>query len=244
MSKILIINGSQRKKNTFKVLQEVANYFDKYDIEIISISDYNVEACTGCENCLRNGICNINDEANIILNKMIEADGIIIGSPIYLRHIPGSLKNIFDRGCSWYHRSPVVGKPIIFVTTTQVTGAKELNKYFKDLSIQWGTVYSGRISRNMFTLNNQYSDKVFSKFKKYLDRDNLINYKPSFKQIMEFNTQKILAELVLPIDLEYWEKHNYINKPYFYSCRISFFKRLFGCLYYKLLKSIISKNKK
>lgn len=243
LAKILIINGSQRKKNTFDLLQRIAEHFNGYDVEILNISDYNIQTCSGCENCLRKGTCPIKDDANIILEKMIKADGLIIGAPIHLRQIPGTLKNIFDRGCAWYHRSPVVGKPILFVTTTQVTGSKATIKYLKDLSVQWGTIDSGNISRTLFNLDKPVLEKDFSKFKKYLKEENLKKYRPSFKQVFEFNTQKILAEEILPIDLEYWTEQGYINHPYFFQCRINFVKRLLGFSYYKFLKNIISKNK-
>lgn len=243
MAKILIINGSQRKKNTFTVLQKISELLGDHDLEFINIKDYNVKPCAGCENCLRKGTCHIEDDASKVLEKMIEADGIIIGSPVYLRHISGYLKNIFDRACSWYHRSPIVGKPVFFVTTTQVTGSKASMRYLKDLSVQWGTIYAGHISRTLFTIDKPYLESDLSTFIKYLNKDNLIHYRPSIKQIIEFNTQKILAEEILPIDLSFWEEKAYIQKPYFFKCKINYVKRLIGFLYYKLLKRIISKNK-
>jgi multimeric flavodoxin WrbA len=244
MAKILMINGNQGKKTTYHLLQRIGELFSEHDVEIVNVSDYNVKPCVGCENCLRKGTCHINDDADIILNKMIEADGVIIGSPIHLRHIPGYLKNIFDRGCAWYHRSPIVGKPVLFVTTTQVTGSKAAINYLKDLSVQWGTVDAGNISRTLFTLDKPLLKKNLNKFKKYLDKENLKKYKPSMKQIFEFNTQKVLAEEILPIDLEFWKEKGYLSSPYFFTCKINFLKRFVGYSYYKFLKNIISKNKK
>jgi multimeric flavodoxin WrbA len=243
LAKILIINGSPRKKNTYGLLKRIEKEF-KYDtIDFLYVSDYDVKPCVGCEGCLRKGICHIKDDASIILNKMIEADGIIIGSPIYLRQIPGNLKNIFDRGCAWYHRSPIVGKPIFFATTTQVTGTKALMKYFKDLTVQWGTIYAGSINKNLFNLEKPYRIKKLNKFKKYLDINNLKKYRPSMKQIFEFHTQKVLASEILPLDKIYWDEKGYMDKPYFYTCRINLVSRSIGYFYYKFLKNIISKNK-
>jgi len=244
MANILMINGSQRKRNTYKLLQRIAEQFKEHEVEIIHLNDYDVKPCVGCENCLRKGTCHITDDASSILNKMIDADGIIIGAPIHLRQIPGYLKNIFDRGCAWYHRSPLVGKPILFATTTQVTGTKAAIKYLQDLSVQWGTVDSGNISRTTFNMEKPIQEKKLLKFKLYLDETNLKKYRPSFKQLFEFSTQKVLAEEILPIDLEFWQEHGYIKSPYFFPCRINFVKRFSGFLYYKFLQFIISKNKK
>lgn len=243
MAKILLINSSHRKKNTYGLLKKIEHKLDSHETEIVHISDYNIKPCVGCENCMRKGTCHINDDAELLLNKMIEADGIVIGAPIYLRQIPGVLKVLFDRGCSWYHRSPMVGKPILFVTTTQVTGTKSAITYLKDLSVQWGSIYSGEITRTMFKLDNPVNEKDLKRFKRYLDSKNLKKYRPSMKHITEFNTQKVLAEEVLPLDLQYWTDNGYIEAPYFFKCRINFCKRFIGFIFYKFLKNIISKNK-
>lgn len=243
MAKILIINGSQRKKSTYGLLKRIEKEFADDTIEFINVSEYNVKACVGCEGCLRKGVCHIDDDATKILDKMVETDGIIIGAPIYLRHIPGYLKNIFDRGCAWYHRSPIVGKPIFFATTTQVTGTKNAMKYFKDLSVQWGIIYAGSINKTLFNLEKPFDLKKLKKFKKYLDHNNLHTYRPHMKQILEFHKQKVLASEILPLDKTYWEDKGYMDKPYFYKCRINIFTRLLGYFYYKFLKHIISKNK-
>lgn len=242
--KILIINGSYRKQNTFKLLQRLELLLEGNEIDFCNISEFNIKPCVGCENCMRKGICPLKDDAKVLLDKMVEADGIIIGSPIHLRQISGALKVLFDRACSWYHRSPIVGKPIYFVTTTQVTGSKNAVTYLKDLSVQWGTIYSGSLSKTLFNYDKPINKSDLKTFVTYLNKDNRIKYRPSFKEVFEFNTQKVLAEEILPLDKVFWKEKGYLDSPYFYDCRISVFKRLSGFLFYKFLSNIISKNKK
>lgn len=242
--KILLLNASLRKKNTYQLLQRVASHLDGHELDFCNINDYDIKACTGCENCMRNGTCIIKDEAHILLDKMIEADGIIIGTPIHLRQISGALKLLIDRACSWYHRSPIAGKAIYFVSTTQVTGSKEAMTYLRDLSVQWGTIYTGSLSRTLFSMDKEIKSSEFDRFIKYLDQNNRRYHRPSFKEIMEFNTQKVLAEQVLPLDKSYWEEKGYLDNPYFYKCKINPIKRLVGYSFYRLLSRIISKNKK
>lgn len=244
MKKIVILNGSQRLKGTHTLLKKIEKNLDEYSVEFVNIKDYELKPCIGCENCLRKGICHINDETQQVLDKLISADGIVIGTPVYLRQLPGYLKLLFDRACSWYHRSPLVGKPIFFVAVTQVTGLQQVINQLKDLSLQWGTIYCGNISRKIFNLEDKLEDKSLKRFKYYLKDKNKKNYKPSMKQITEFNTQKVLAECILPIDREYWRQKGYIIRPYFYDCRINVFKRSIGYLYYRMLSYFINKNKK
>ncbi|MCR3955527.1 MAG: NAD(P)H-dependent oxidoreductase [Gudongella sp.] len=243
MKKVLIINGSIRKQSTFGLLKVVESLLEGYDVDFINIKDYDIKPCIGCDSCIRKGNCYIDDDVEEILGKMNDADGIIIGSPVYLRHISGYLKVLIDRGCVWYHRSPLVGKPVFFITSTQVTGSKAAIRYLSDLSVQWGTINTGHISRNMFNLDNEVEERALDKFKYYLEEGNRKEYRPSFKQIIEFNTQKVLGVNIIPLDMQYWEEKGYADKPYFYDCRINVFKRLTGAAYYKLLTHFIVKNK-
>lgn len=243
MKKIVILNSSLRKKTTYNLLKKIETHFDDYNIDFINIKDYEIKPCIGCENCLRRGQCNIKDQTQIVLDKLSQADGIIIGTPVYLRQISGHLKVLIDRGCAWYHRSPLVGKPILFVTTTQVTGSKQAIEYLKDLSLQWGTIDTGYISRRMFNADKDLTDKSLKLFEYYLKDKNKLKYRPTMKQILEFNTQKVLAVNILPLDLEYWTEKEYINKPYYYKCKINIFTRLIGIMHYKILSYFIAKNK-
>lgn len=244
MKKIVIVNSSIRKKTTYNLLKKIQGLLSEYEVEFLDIKDFEIKPCTGCENCLRKGQCLIKDEASVILDKISNADGIIIGTPVYLRQISGYLKLLVDRGCAWYHRSPLVGKPILFVTTTQATGSKQANNYLEDLSIQWGTIDTGHISRNLFNEDNELDEVYVKQFKYYLKDSSQAKYKPTYKQIIEFSTQKVLAVNVLPLDLSYWTQKGYIDKPYYYPCRISIIKRIIGWSYYKMLSYFIGKNKK
>ncbi|WP_422484779.1 flavodoxin family protein [Gudongella sp. DL1XJH-153] len=244
MKKILIINGSIRKKATFSLLKSIESLLGDYEVTFLNIKDFDIKPCIGCENCMREGTCNIKDEANIVLTKISDSDGVIIGSPVYLRQISGYLKVLIDRGCVWYHRSPLVGKPVFFVTATQVTGSSAAVRYLNDLSVQWGTINAGHISRNMFNLEKSIESSSLDNFKYYLEDENKRNYKPTIKQIIEFNTQKVLGVNILPLDMEYWEEKGYVGKPYFYDCKINVFKRLIGGAYYKMLTYFIVKNKR
>jgi multimeric flavodoxin WrbA len=243
MKKIIIINSSHRKKATYGLLNKLAALLGEFSIEFINLNDYRIKPCIGCENCLRNGACFIDDDAASVLKKLSEADGIIIGSPVYLRQISGYLKLLIDRGCAFYHRSPLVGKPIFFVTTTQASGSKQAVKYLKDLSLQWGTILTGTVSRTMFNIQKPIAKNTLKKFIYYLEPQNTKKYKPTMKQIIEFNTQKVLACHVLPLDYSYWSEKGYLDKAYFFDSIINPFKRLVGYCYFKMLSYFIVKGK-
>jgi multimeric flavodoxin WrbA len=87
--KVVGINGSPRKEgNTARLIQEVFNELNRQEIdtEMISLSGPNIRGCTACGACMKqkNKKCLITDDFfNVYLEKMIAADGIIFGSPVY-----------------------------------------------------------------------------------------------------------------------------------------------------------------
>ena len=237
---IILLNSSKRKRFTFGLLEEVADMLSDFNTEIVSLGDYEIKGCTGCEACILNGSCPIDDDGKRILDKIAASDGIIIGTPVYLRHISGLLKTLVDRSCSWYHRSPIVGKPVFFVTTTAASGTRQTLKYLKDLAMQWGAVRTGSVSRNAITVDKKpISSKALAKFRKYLDRDVLKRHRPALRELIEFNTQKVLALKIIPLDKQYWNDAGYFKSRFFYPCRIGPLKSLIALLYFQLLNRVI-----
>jgi len=100
--KVLAINGSPRKKgNTELLLKEVLSQIEAEGIktELIQIGGEKVNGCVACMKCKKekDGQCHKkNDLLNEILRKMIKADAIIIGSPVYFADITSETKALID----------------------------------------------------------------------------------------------------------------------------------------------------
>jgi len=101
--KVIAINGSPKKKgNTFLALNMVGNEIKASGIEfeILHIGHKMIHGCTACGKCAVNKDekCIIKtDELNQWIQRIKEADGIIIGSPVYYAGIPGTMKSFLDR---------------------------------------------------------------------------------------------------------------------------------------------------
>lgn len=99
--RILAINGSPRKgKNTAQMLSAALQEAEVLgaQTELIEISDFKIEYCQGCNKCLRQEACSIsNDDTSLLLEKMRNADGILLGSPVYFGNVTGQLKTLIDR---------------------------------------------------------------------------------------------------------------------------------------------------
>ena len=100
--KVVAFNGSPRRKgNTVILINEIFSILEKEEIEteIIQLGNKVVHGCTACGKCkeIQNGKCHIkNDHLNYCIEKMIEADGIIIGSPVYFADVTPEVKALID----------------------------------------------------------------------------------------------------------------------------------------------------
>lgn len=100
--KVVALNGSPKKEgNTYHAIKIVADELLKegIEVEILHVGNKAIRGCIGCGGCFKNKNqkCVIDDEANDYIQKMIEADGIILGSPVYYAGVAGTMKSFLDR---------------------------------------------------------------------------------------------------------------------------------------------------
>ncbi len=98
--KILGISGSPRKKgNTVAMLTEALNAAkaEGAEVELYSVAGKNIQPCDGCWACVKTGQCHIKDDMDALLDKIIAADGLILGTPVYFWGMTAQLKAIIDR---------------------------------------------------------------------------------------------------------------------------------------------------
>jgi multimeric flavodoxin WrbA len=101
--KVVAFNGSPRKEgNTNEALKLVCKQLEAKGIEteIIQVGIKNVRACTACGKCAKNKneACVIKtDDVNAWIQKMKEADGILLGSPVHYASLAANMKSFLDR---------------------------------------------------------------------------------------------------------------------------------------------------
>ena len=94
--KVIGINGSSRKDgNTAIIIGKVFDELNKEGIEteLIQLADFEIQPCRGCFACKGRGNCVFADDGFAeIFSRMVEADGIILGSPVYSADISARMK--------------------------------------------------------------------------------------------------------------------------------------------------------
>jgi len=125
--KVLGISGSMRKDgNTADLVNVILKRCDDAGIktEFISLADKKIHPCLGCEKCKEKKWCIIeNDDWNYVINKVLECDVLVIGSPTYYYDVCGHLKNFIDRTYSLYHDRKLAGRKGIAVAVQAQKGA-------------------------------------------------------------------------------------------------------------------------
>jgi len=101
--KVVAFNGSPKKEgNTYHALQLVCEQLEANGIEteIVQVGNKGVKGCTACGHCgkSRDEKCVIkNDDVNLWIQKMKEADGILLGSPVHYASLGANMKSFLDR---------------------------------------------------------------------------------------------------------------------------------------------------
>jgi Multimeric flavodoxin WrbA len=98
--KVLVISTSMRKNSNSAALAE---QFGKgatsagNQVEEISLADKRIEFCKGCLTCQSTQRCVIRDDADLIAQKMLDADVLVFATPIYYYEMSGQMKTMLDR---------------------------------------------------------------------------------------------------------------------------------------------------
>lgn len=145
--KILGINGSPRKEasNTRQLVRSVLDGAAELgaETELIDIADRTITFCSGCLTCYATGSCIFDDDAQEIFALMQEADGIVLGSPVYILSITGQLKQLLDRLTDAIHCQMLSGKYGCSVVTTGGSADQEVLTYLNRTLNMFGVMVVG-----------------------------------------------------------------------------------------------------
>ena len=134
--KVLVINGSPKANGcTATALDEVIKTLQQEGIEteLIQIGKKEIHGCVACGSCSRTGKCVFDDQVNEIAEKFKEADGLLVGSPVYYSSPNGALVALLDRlfYSTSFSKQMKVGAAVVSARRGGNTASFDvLNKYF------------------------------------------------------------------------------------------------------------------
>ena len=241
--KYLIINGSPRKKNTWKIVNQAKSNLDG-EFEEIHLMKEKIPMCNGCFNCIMEGEekCPHFDKVNPIIEKIRSSDGIIIASPVYAMNVTALLKNFFDHTAYLYHRPEFFTKKALIVVSTAGAGQKKVSKYIDETLRHWGVNKTYKIAiacGGKEELETKKIDSVALKFKKDIESSKL--HSPKFIDLLYFNLWKALAFTKDPIkaDKEYWFNTGLVNYDYGPDIDLNIIKKAFSKILFFIFRKIM-----
>lgn len=134
--KVLMLNGSPHKNGSTRcALREMEKIFESEGIEtqVVDVGGLSIRGCLACGSCGKTGKCVIDDAVNDIAELFREADGLVVGSPVYYASANGNLVSLLDRlfYSSDFDKTMKVGAAVVSARRGGLSATfDQLNKYF------------------------------------------------------------------------------------------------------------------
>lgn len=152
--KVLLINGSPHANgNTSLALNEMIKVFkaDGVETNLVQVGNKDIRGCNACGNCFNLGHCVFDDAVNETAPLFAEADGLVIGAPVYYASPNGTILSFLDRlfySTNKVDKTMKVGASVVICRRGGASSAFDvLNKYFGNSGMvtagsqYWNMVY-------------------------------------------------------------------------------------------------------
>ncbi len=144
--KVVIINGSARKGNTYTAIQAfIDGVAEGNEIEIIAPEKLNIAPCKGCGACQCYKGCVDQDDTNPTIDKIVAADVIVFATPVYWWGMSAQLKLIIDKCyCKGLHlKNKKVGVLVVGAAPVGSTQYELINKQFQCMAdyLSWDVLF-------------------------------------------------------------------------------------------------------
>ena len=144
--KILAICGSPRreKSRTAQLTRELLAAAE--GAEFLDVTRLNIGPCLACDRCHHLGYCVQKDDFNQIFEKMLDADGIVLASPVYIYQVSAQLKMFLDRFANPIHCLRLLGKYGAAVATAGGSGHDDTAAYLEQFLQRVGVQCVGKLA--------------------------------------------------------------------------------------------------
>ena len=243
--KVTAFIGSARKKHTYntselflKKLQELGDI----EYEIVRLSDYNLQTCKGCKLCMDKGEehCPLKDDRDLLIQKMIESDGVIFSSPVYAFQVSASMKNFLDRLAFYFHRPYFFGKTFTSIVAQGTYGGKNTVNYLNFVGNGLGfNVVKGSYIVSLEPLTEKGQKKIEKSIDKLSKKfySKLITKKqpsPSLFKLMVFRMSRTGIKGMLDEnyrDYNFYRENGWFETNYYYPVKLNIVKKIAGKLF-------------
>jgi multimeric flavodoxin WrbA len=115
------------------------------ETETVDLYSLHIEYCTACGTCYATGECTLIDDFPELFDQIMEAEGIVLGSPNYIDSVTAPLKAAFDRMADAIHCQMLSGKYACSVCTAGGSGQEEVVAYMNRVLTNLGATVVGGV---------------------------------------------------------------------------------------------------
>ncbi len=218
VKKIVVFVGVDKSESsTLHYIREVLKEVNKkveIDVSYYTQKSLKLELCKGCCQCFYTHKCNLDqiDHMDLLKKEMLEADFVILGSPVYLHNVSGSMKNFIDRLSYWSHIFALRGKNGMVVSSADSNGGRLVVDYLERVMAFFGCPVVA--SANIFSVYNyddglieEHAEKIVDSLKCPIKSNKIIDaIYITLKKIMECR-----AERENDVEYQYWKKNHFFD---------------------------------
>jgi len=147
---VVAINGSPHEGfgNTSQMLAMLGENLAREGLELeeIFLSQYQIGFCTGCATCLETGACWVRDDYKSVVRQVLEADAVILASPVYFFNVTAQMKTFLDRSLGYGHRPRGAWKPGLAVSVSAGHGETWVGEYLSRVLRTFGAYAVGQFT--------------------------------------------------------------------------------------------------
>jgi len=244
MKRVTAFVGSARKKHTHDAVVQFLSKLQTIgdvEYEIITLSDYTLKACRGCQACFEKGeeYCPLKDDRDVLMDKIAASDGVVLASPNYCGDVSGIMKVFIDRFGFACHRPRYFGKVCTSIVSQGISAGGRIVEYLDILATSLGfSVVKG----TCVTSSDPRTERAQRKIDRALARQarrfhaGLVTPAypaPSWLMLMVFRIARSSIRQAHDDgsrDYKYYTEQGWFESDYYYPTRLGPLKKVAGML--------------
>lgn len=253
MKSVIAFVGSARKFGlTYRATRQFLDNLQSagnVQSELVFLHEQRIGLCRGCKACFIRGdeFCPLHDDRDLLLEKMMAADGVVLASPVYSFQVSAHMKAFLDRLGFAFHRPRFHGKTFTSIVVEGLYGGKDVVKYldFVGYALGFNIVKGSSITsrKNPDTANEPMLDAERRKMEDVLARHSRRFHerltgdqfpKPTLLSLMAFRMARTaigLEQAPERPDPTYYRDQGWNESDYYYPTKLGPFKRMAGAAF-------------
>jgi multimeric flavodoxin WrbA len=119
------------------------------EVELVDVSRARIGFCQACEACHAGPDCVLHDDGQRLLKRMLDADGVVLASPVYISQVTAQMKALLDRTSHFIHCLRLMGKYMAIVTTSGGGGGQDVQTWLRNYGFTVGMQCVGGVDVKM-----------------------------------------------------------------------------------------------